>query len=166
MGSIFVCGTAAVEAWSFLERCEGVKLEGWSLSSESWCVKNTQTLLKGRQQVVLKVKWHDPYGVWVTVGTIFEDNAKFVPIASSIPVKHLVNVASGAISSQFTHRPHLKYTTSFNLISLYYAKRYTHIKFFYKPNWLLNHTVAHLYKLRKKCHKSRRKNKRNLYFGN
>lgn len=32
-----------------------------------------------------------------------------------------------------------------------------HIKIFYKPNWLLNHTVSHLYKLRKKCHKTKRK---------
>lgn len=59
----------------------------------------------------------------------------------------------------YTSLPRKIYDPRLSLV--YIMLNVMHIKIFYKPNWLLNHTVSHLYKLRKKkCHKTKRKKER------
>lgn len=61
---------------------------------------------------------------------------------SSIPVKHLVDVLFSAIF-QFTQLPHVKYTTTLNLIHLYYVKCYTHVKNFLQTRLIVKpHSIT------------------------
>lgn len=133
--SVFICGTAVVEACfcgPLSERREGLKPGDQTLMKESSCVKNTQTLLKGRQQLVLKVKGQDPYEGWVTVCVTLKTLQTQFPFKSSIPVKHHAGCLLQCNLRPLYTSHHVKYTTTLNLISLYYVNCYTHWNLFTK----------------------------------
>lgn len=150
------CGTEVVEV--------GLGPRGWNqrvvhlMRFSVKKKKNAQTLLKGRQQVVLKIMWRDPYRGWDTVSTILK--------TSLLPAFFFFFFPSRTMSSSVQCLSSSR--KIYNNLRLHYVKCYTHTVFgfffclfFYKSKWLLKHTVSHLYKKRrekvtKRCKKKRK----------